>query len=137
MNACARTHVYVNSVRCEVDWLPDCHRFTLPVQHHSNVEIGHEIFYTVIPIPSYSKILPKTHSRPFGRSYNQTIGRWEHLGMISLPSPPSINWAIIQMGTQFSNNIVSSPEPKTRVRYYYTNGPTFVISSSVHVFKKV
>ena len=113
VNACACTRVYVNSVRCEVDWRPDCHGFTLPVQHHSNVEIGHEIFYTVIPIPSsYSKILPKPHSRSFGRSYNQTICRWEYLGMISLPSPPSINLAIIQMGTQFSNNIVSSHEPE-------------------------
>ena len=41
------------------------------------------------------------------------------------------------MGTQFSNNIVSSPEPKTRVRYLYTNGLTFVISSFVHLFKIV
>ena len=29
--------------------------FALPVQHHPKVEIGHEIFSTVIPIPSYSK----------------------------------------------------------------------------------
>ena len=29
--------------------------FALPVQHHSKVEFGHEIFSTVIPIPSYSK----------------------------------------------------------------------------------
>ena len=36
---------------------PDCHRLTLPVQHHSYVDIGHETFSTVgiIPIPSYSK----------------------------------------------------------------------------------
>ena len=33
--------------------------------------------------------------------------RWEQLGVISLP-PPSINWEIIQMRTQLSNNIVSS-----------------------------
>ena len=33
--------------------------------------------------------------------------RWEQLGVISLPSPP-INWEIIQMRTQLSNNIVSS-----------------------------
>ena len=33
--------------------------------------------------------------------------RWEQLGVISLPSPP-INWEIIQMQTQLSNNIVSS-----------------------------
>ena len=31
--------------------------------------------------------------------------RWEQLGVISLPSPP-INWEIIQMRTQLSNNIV-------------------------------
>ena len=29
--------------------------FALPVQHHSKVEIGDEIFSTVILIPSYSK----------------------------------------------------------------------------------
>ena len=29
--------------------------FALPVQQHSKVEVGHEIFSTVIPIPSYSK----------------------------------------------------------------------------------
>ena len=33
--------------------------------------------------------------------------RWEQLGVISLPSHP-INWEIIQMRTQLSNNIVSS-----------------------------
>ena len=33
--------------------------------------------------------------------------RWEQLGVTSLPSPP-INWEIIQMRTQLSNNIVSS-----------------------------
>ena len=33
--------------------------------------------------------------------------RWEQLGVISPPSPP-INWEIIQMRTQLSNNIVSS-----------------------------
>ena len=33
--------------------------------------------------------------------------RWEQLGVISLPSPP-INWEIIQIRTQLSNNIVSS-----------------------------
>ena len=37
--------------------------------------------------------------------------------MISLPSNSSIIFAIIQMGTQLSNNIVSSLEPKTHVRY--------------------
>ena len=36
--------------------------------------------------------------------------RCEQLGVISLPSPPTcpINWEIIQMRTQLSNNIVSS-----------------------------
>ena len=33
--------------------------------------------------------------------------RWEQLGVISLPSPP-INWEIIQIWTQFSNNIFCS-----------------------------
>ena len=33
--------------------------------------------------------------------------RWEHLGVISLPSPP-ITWEIIQMRAHLSNNIVSS-----------------------------
>ena len=33
--------------------------------------------------------------------------RWDQLGVISLPSPP-INWEIVQMRTQLSNNIVSS-----------------------------
>ena len=37
--------------------------------------------------------------------------RWEHLGIISLPSPP-IKWAIILMRTQLSNNMVSSHKPK-------------------------
>ena len=84
----ARARVYVNFVRCEADWRPDCYGFALPVQHHSNVEIGHEIFSTVIPIPSKEVqllLLTKPHSKPFCRSNNQTIG----LGMISLPSPPS------------------------------------------------
>ena len=37
--------------------------------------------------------------------------RWEPLGVISPPSPP-INWEIIQMRTQLSNNIVSSHDHK-------------------------
>ena len=37
--------------------------------------------------------------------------RLEHLGIISLHSPP-INWAIIKMRTQLSNNMVSSHEPE-------------------------
>ena len=37
--------------------------------------------------------------------------RWEHLGIISLPSPP-INWAISLMQTQLGNNMVSSHEPE-------------------------
>ena len=53
--ACVCAYVYVNSARCEADWRPDCHEFALPVHHHSNVEIGHGIFSTVIPIPTYSK----------------------------------------------------------------------------------
>ena len=55
MCVCVCVCVCVNSVRCEADWRPDCHRFALPAQHHSNVEMGHEIFSTVIPIPFYSK----------------------------------------------------------------------------------
>ena len=58
--------------------------------------------------------------------------RWEQLGVISLPSPP-INWEIIQMRTQLSNNIVSSHDHENS----RTNGPTFVTASSVHVFKVV
>ena len=50
--------------------------------------------------------------------------------MLSLPSPPTINWANLDVD-QLSNNIVSSSEPKTRVTYLRTNGPT------LHVFKKV
>ena len=62
--------------------------------------------------------------------------RWELLGVISLPSPP-INWEIIQMRTQLSNNIVSSHDHETHVRFKCTNGPTFVAASSVHVFEEV
>ena len=36
--------------------------------------------------------------------------------MISLPSPPFINWAILKMRTQLSNDVVSSPKPKISVR---------------------
>ena len=84
----------VNSLRCEADWQSDCHGFVLPVQHHSNVDMGHELFSTVILIPSYKKLLAKLHSMPFCRHNNQTFGSCEHLEMISLPLPP-INWAII------------------------------------------
>ena len=78
-------------MRCEADWRQDCHEFALPVQHHSNVEIGHEIFSTAIPIPSYLKkgsclYWQNPNSEPFCRSNNQTIGRWEQLGIILLPS---------------------------------------------------
>ena len=31
------------------------HKFSLPVQHHSNVEFVHEILSTVFSIPSYSQ----------------------------------------------------------------------------------
>ena len=61
--------------------------------------------------------------------------RWEQLGVISLPPPPPppINWEIIQMRTQLSNNIVSSHDHENS----RTNGPTFVTASSVHVSKEV
>ena len=61
------------SVRCEADLRPDCHGFALPVQHHSNVVFGHEIFSTVFPIPSYSK---KDSCRYW---QNLTLGNFEDL----------------------------------------------------------
>ena len=33
--------------------------------------------------------------------------------------------------------MVSSYEPETHVRFYYSNGPTFVTAASVHIFKEV
>ena len=47
MRACVCVCVYF--VRCEADWRQDCQGFAIPMQYHSNVEIGHEIFST----PSY------------------------------------------------------------------------------------
>ena len=44
-------------------------------------------------------------------------GRWEHVANLDVD--------------QLSNNIVSSSEPKIRVAYLRTNGPT------LHVFRKV
>ena len=40
------------------------------------------------------------------------------------------------MRTQLSNDIVSLPKPNISGRNKNTNGQTFVISSSVHVFKR-
>ena len=31
------------------------HKFSLPVQHHSNVEFVHKILSTIVSIPSYSQ----------------------------------------------------------------------------------
>ena len=44
----ARMHMCVNSVGCTTDWRTGYHRFALQrvqVQHHSNVEIDHELFF--------------------------------------------------------------------------------------------
>ena len=51
VHACKRMRVCMcaNSVRREADWRPDCHGFALSVQHHSKVEIGHEIFLQSFP----------------------------------------------------------------------------------------
>ena len=71
-HACERARVCVNAARCEADWRPDCHGFALQVQYHSNVEIGHEIFSTVIPIP-YSKEGNYRYWRNLCRPNNQQL----------------------------------------------------------------
>ena len=54
--ACTRIEpVCVNSVWCASDWPSGYHKFSLPVQHHSNVEFVHKIKSTVFFNPSYSQ----------------------------------------------------------------------------------
>ena len=62
--------------------------------------------------------------------------RWKHLGIIPLPSPP-FNWAYSKCGPSRVTIRLAHMSPKTHVRFKYTNGPTFVTASSVHVFKEV
>ena len=81
---------------CEADWQPSCHgvRSSSPAPFQSwNIFYSHSHSFLFKEVQL--SLLAKPHSTPFCRSNNQTIGRWEHLGMISLPSPPSINWAIL------------------------------------------
>ena len=51
----AHARVCVNSVGCASDWPSGYHKFSLPVQHYSNVEFVHKILSTVFPTPSYSQ----------------------------------------------------------------------------------
>ena len=83
---------------CEADWLPGCHGFALQVQHHSKVDIGNEIFSTVIPIPSYSKkcgrrywqnltlrhFVDTVKSRLSKRRLSETTGLFEDYGQSRL-----------------------------------------------------
>ena len=109
-------HVRVYQL-CEVrsDWRSGYHGFALPVKHHSNFEIDNETFSTVILIPSYSKdscqLLAKPQFKPFFIQ-KSNIGRWEHIGIIGLPSARSIKANLD--GDQLGN-IVGSPEQKTHI----------------------
>ena len=60
-------------------------------------------------------VTDKTQSRHF-HIILPNNDRREHKEMMSLPSPSSINWAILNGNSRLRNNIVCSPGPKAQVR---------------------